>query len=215
MPGEGETTVNCPMCSCPKIDYNGITENEKAWCVLQKLIQTGTNDYNALVLSFIASFSGNEPYRDVVFKIDNLDDAYGSFDGTVYPPIIRLDAGTISNRAPIEIAKTLMHEMLHAFIYQDGMLTFSSFVNNFEEYLAKTGKGTYIDHHKMMYDHYVTPMMNFLKDFDSLSGHLESDEYYRGLAISGLQNVPGFTQEELNSITQSATFFRNRGLNCD
>ena len=50
MPGEdGEATVNCPMCSCPKIDYNGITENEKAWCVLQKLIQTGTNDYNALV----------------------------------------------------------------------------------------------------------------------------------------------------------------------
>ena len=167
MPGEGETTVNCPMCSCPKIDYNGITENEKAWCVLQKLIQTGTNDYNALVLSFIASFSGNEPYRDVVFKIDNLDDAYGSFDGTVYPPVIYLNSETISNRAPIEIAKTLMHEMLHAFIYQDASLYPSSFITNFRDYLIEVeGSNNVYDKndHQIIYENYVIPMINFLKD---------------------------------------------------
>jgi len=108
-----------------------------------------------------------------------------------------------------------MHEMLHAFIYQDGMLTYSSFVDNFGEYLKKNDKGTYIDHHEMMYDHYVTPMMNFLKAFDRLSGQTEDDAYYRGLALSGLQNVIGFSTQELNSILAAESFFRNRGLNCN
>ena len=214
--GGSGTTTSQPA---PEIDYKEIVENDKAWCVFQKLIQTGTNDYNSLVLSFIASFSGNEPYRDVVFEIDNLDSAYGSFDGTVYPPIIRLDAGTISNRAPIEIAKTLMHEMFHAFIYQDASLYPSSFITNFREYLVEVEGSNDVcgkNDHQIIYDNYVIPMMNFLKDYDSLLGQTEDDEYYRGLALSGLQNdIVGFTQEELNSITQAETFFRNRGLNCN
>ena len=214
--GETVTNINCVMCSCPKIDFDDLKENDKAWCVLQKLIRTGTNDYNALVLSFLASYSGNEPYRDIVFEINNLNGAYGEFDGTVYPPVITLNSETISNRAPIEIAKTLMHKMLHAFIYQDGSLNPSGFITNFREYLTETDEDIYnIDDHEMMYDHYVTPMIDFLKAFDSLSGHMEDDDYYRGLALSGLQNVVGFTQNELNSITQAETFFRNRGLNCD
>jgi hypothetical protein len=58
--------ADCPACSCPKIEYEEFKKNEKALCVLQKLIQTGTNDYNALVLSFLVSFSGNEPYHDII-----------------------------------------------------------------------------------------------------------------------------------------------------
>ncbi|NOQ91745.1 MAG: hypothetical protein GQ552_03405 [Flavobacteriaceae bacterium] len=210
-----EDNYDCPACICPAIDWDDIITNEKAFCIFQNLIKTGTNEYNSLVLSFILAFSGNEPYHDIVFEVGNLDGVYGNFDGTVYPPVITLNSETISNRAPIEIAKTLMHEMLHAFISQDGMLTSSSFVNNFEEYLKKNDKGIYIDHHEMMYDHYVDPMVKFLKDFDKVSGQIEDDAYYRGLAISGLQNVVGFTLDELKSITQSETFFRNRGLNCD
>lgn len=211
--GGSGTSISEPS---PEIDYENIKENDKAWCVFQKLIRTGTNDYNALVLSFLASFSGNEPYHDIVFEINKLNGAYGNFNGTIYPPIITLNSETISNRAPIEIAKTLMHEMLHAFIYQDGSLNPSGFITNFREYITETDEDIYnIDDHEMMYDYYVTPMINFLKDFDSLSGHIEDDDYYRGLALSGLQNVVGFTQNELNSITQSEAFFRNRGLNCD
>ena len=148
-----------------------------------------------------------------------MGDAYGSFDGTVYPPVIYLNSETISNRAPIEIAKTLMHEMLHAFIYQDASLYPSSFITNFRDYLIEVeGSNNVYDKndHQIIYENYVIPMINFLKDYDSLSGHTEDDEYYRGLALSGLQNdVAGFTQEELNSITQAEIFFRNRGLNCN
>jgi len=206
--GSGGGGGNVAPVPAPEISFDPTFENNiKASCVMGNLVNTGASVYNPLVLSFLASFSGNEPYHDIVFKIEPINGSYGRFDGTKYPPIITLNSGTISNRSSIEIAKTLMHEMLHAFIYQDGMLNYSSFIDNFGEYLAKTGKGTYIDHHEMIYDHYVIPMINFLKAFDSLSGHMEDDGYYRGLALSGLQNVVGFTQIELNSITQAETFF--------
>ena len=64
-----------------------------------------------------------------------------------------------------------------------------------------------------MYDHY-DPMIKFLKDFDKLSGRQEDEAYYKGLALSGLQNVPGFTVTERNSIINSENYFRKRGLNC-
>ena len=57
-------------------------------------------------------------------------------------------------------------------------------------------------------------MINFLKDYDSLSGKKEDDIYYKGLALSGLQRVMGFTATERNSIINAENYFRKRGLNC-
>ena len=84
----------------------------------------------------------------------------------------------------------------------------------FRGYIYKKEDKYYSNDHELIYDHYVTPMIKFLKDFDSLSGKSEDDNYYRALALSGLQNITGFTKEERNSIINAENYFRKRGLNC-
>jgi hypothetical protein len=61
--------------------------------------------------------------------------------------------------------------------------------------------------------HYVIPMMNFLKDYDSLSGRNAADSYYRALAMSGLEQY--ISNDEYNTLINAQNYFRNKGLNCN
>jgi hypothetical protein len=116
--GNGTPTVSCPECSCPKIDVSGIENNEKVMCVFQNLIKTATIEYNPLVTSFLMNFSDDlsvDP-DDVIFSLASMSGAYGQCDPSGNKYVITLNSNEINNRAPIEIAKTFIHEILHALI---------------------------------------------------------------------------------------------------
>ena len=63
-----------------------------------------------------------------------------------------------------------------------------------------------------MEDYYVEPMINFLRDYDSKYGFSASIDYYRALAMSGLESI--ITNEEMNNLEQAQEYFRQRGLDC-
>lgn len=70
-----------------------------------------------------------------------------------------------------------------------------------------------MNQHQLMMDHYVDPMVQFLKDYDSLIGRNAADSYYRSLALSGLEAI--ITQEEMNALIEAQNYFRQLGLACD
>lgn len=84
------------------------------------------------------------------------------------------------------------------------------FFNDFAQYI----NNGILNQHELMMDHYVEPMANFLKDYDSLYGlTAPSDDYYYSLALSGLESI--ITDQEMNKLIEAQNYFRNRGLNCN
>lgn len=213
-PGDGETqegSISCPACNCPKIDVSGIENNEKVMCIFQNLIKTATIEYNPLVTSFLMNFSDDVSVNpnDIIFNLSSMSGVYGECDATGSNYVITLNSNEINNRAPIEIAKTFIHEILHALIANKLNLAPGNFVTDFSNYINANG----LNQHQLMMDHYVEPMVNFLKDYDSLSGNIASDSYYRSLALSGLESV--ISNEEMNSLINAQNYFRQRGLTCN
>jgi hypothetical protein len=70
-----------------------------------------------------------------------------------------------------------------------------------------------LNQHQLMMAHYIDPMVNFLKDYDRLSGYIASDSYYRSLALSGLESV--ISNDEMNVLINAQNYFRQRGLTCN
>ncbi len=213
-PGDGETeegSVVCPICSCPKIDISGIEDNDKVLYIFQNLIKTATVEYNPLVTSFLMNFSEDlsvDP-DDIIFNLGSLNGAYGECDPSGNKYVITLNSNEINNRAPIEIAKTFIHEILHALIGNKLNRAPGNFVNDFSDYIGANG----LNQHQLMMNHYVGPMVNFLKDYDRLSGNVASDSYYRSLALSGLESV--ISSVEMNALISAQNYFRQRGLSCN
>ena len=210
------TFFDCEVCSCPKIDISGIENNEKVMCIYQNLVKMALNEYNPLVISFLMNFSDDfsvDP-DDIFFNLKPLDGAYGQCDPRIENKyVITLNSNEINNRAPIEIAKTFIHEILHALIKQRVQLNSTIFMQEFAVYIErKTGK-EYLNEHALMEDHYVVPMMNFLKDYDKICGRISPDAYYRALAMSGMEKY--ISDEEYRTLINAQTYFRNLGLNCN
>lgn len=206
-----EETTDCPMCSCPKIDISGIEDNDKVFCIYENLIKTAATEYNPLVTSFLMNFSDDLSINpdDIIFELEPLS-GYGECDASGDKYVITLNSNEIDNRAPIEIAKTFIHEILHALIANKLDKSPDNFISDFREYIGDDG---YVDQHQLMMDHYVNPMIQFLKDYDSLLGRNASYSYYQSLALSGLEAV--ISQEEMNNLIEAQNYFRQLGLTCD
>ena len=216
----------CPLGggggSLPVVDASGLEQNEKADCVFKKLIKTGTNQYNALVNNFLVQFSDDAAsYTEIHFELEDLGigvgKPYGQIVGDGYVFTVDLNSNYIDNRSSIEIAKTLIHEILHAVISRKMELSPYEFKQHFRDYL-RTNNGVLtsdVNDHDLMRDHYVQPMVNFLKDFDSLNGFNEDDYYYEGLAITGVIPQDEYTSSEIAQMTAAMDIFQNRGLECE
>lgn len=225
--GEGGTTGTavCVMCmghQVPTIELTSSFENNpKVMCVYSNLIRTASSTYNPLVTSFLANFSDGVSFNpgDATFTVgDVVDvngqplDAYGSCSGNSNDEcLITIDKDHINNRSSIEIAKTMMHEILHAKIFHSKLTTSGAFENMFSQYISYTEGKQYVDQHQLMLDNYVEPMVRFLKDYDSKNGYSAPEEYYRAIALNGLPNL---TSSEKTQISNAEIYFRNRGLNC-
>jgi len=217
----GTACTPAPVCTCaPDIDLTpSFTSNSKVMCVYGNLIRTATSRFNPLVTTFIANFSTGltvDP-GDITFHLAVLiNGEYGKcLPGSSNDKfIVTINQNTISNRAPIEIAHTLIHEILHAQLKHQTQTSMTSFIDIYNNYItSKFGEGS-IDQHQLMKDNYLQPMINFLKNYDSLYGLSCNEKYYRGLALIGLNGAIPLTQLEINEIYEAQNYFRNRGLNC-
>jgi len=119
--------------------------NQKADCVLQKLLNQnmGNNFKNILLETF-----GSSDRANIKFMVRNLPaTANGTFDAVTIgssPYITQnksmfyviLDANFVNNASTIEIAMTLMHELIHAELIQRclelGIITQMTFNTNFD-----------------------------------------------------------------------------------
>ncbi len=223
--GGTPATAACEMCTghqVPIIELTSSFENNpKVMCVYSNLIRTVSSTFNPMVTSFLANFSdgvsfnpGNATFTvgDVVDAYGQPIDAYGSCSGNSNDEcLITIDKDYINNRSSLEIAKTMMHEILHAKIFHSKLTTSGAFENMFAQYISYTEGKQYVDQHQLMLDNYVEPMVRFLKDYDSKNGYSAPEEYYRAIALNGLPNL---TSSEKTQISNAEIYFRNRGLNC-
>lgn len=110
----------------------------------------------------------------------------------------------------MKIAKTLLHESIHAIlkrrfdVYPDG------FLDSFKKYIqSETGSNNI--NHAIMRDYYIEPMVNNLKQVDNFR---ENDKFYRDLAWEGLHQflTPEEKVEIISTLNQART--RVGGMNC-
>lgn len=225
VPGGGTTTTTpttdpCESCTghpVPVIELTDKFENNvKVMCVYSKLIQTAARSFNPLVNSFLANFSDGTTINpgDITFDLGSLDGAHGTCTQAGDDFTIVLNENTISERSSIEMARSMMHEILHAQIGHSLEISIGSFVSNFGQYTSTIQGKLYTDQHLLMMENYVQPMANFLKNFDNLNGYSADDSYYKGLALCGLKDLISLSSSEFDEIIRAQDYFRNRGLNC-
>lgn len=167
------------------------------------------------ILQNIYLFFGNS-YRDfnVTYKVDKMElskngstkrDTVTNKDFT-----ITINSEYIYNRAPIEIARTILHESIHAYTMMHQLSSSESFYEIFKAYL-KIEKGKDI-HHTIMAQEYIIPMANALKSFDN---NQEDDILYNYLAWDGIPTIlrdPSITDQMIQGAKDT---FRARGLTTD
>jgi hypothetical protein len=123
--------------------------------------------------------------------------------------IVILNSDRINNRAPIEIAKTIIHESLHALLKKHYYTGTESFIELFGKYMQENTGSNDITH-AIMRDHYVSSISNTLKQFDN---NQESEQFYDDLAWEGLHQF--LPQSDIDRIIKTINQARNRGLNCN
>ncbi len=185
----------------------------KAKCVYDKLKSTNLLEMGIFQNTYIA-FNDNLNYNNhhLTFNSRKLgsDRSGQTFYISDSNYEIVLNSDYINNRSPIEIARTLLHESVHALLlkhaYGDGD---DSFIEIFKDYIKKT-TGLRELHHSIMRDKYVLPIAKGLQSFDN---NAESFSFYENLAWSGLHQE--LTQAQLQALTTATNRARSKGLNCN
>ncbi len=186
----------------------------KADCVYGKLISSGIHNHNLITDTFLNFGDGNISGSDLIYESQlNLTNDLGQVingkfhrEGSDY--IVTLNESQLNNRSPLEIARTILHESVHALLRNNYVNGPDSFIYLFGEYMnSNTGASDVT--HAIMRDNYIPSIANALKQFDN---YQEPDEFYDNLAWEGLHQF--LSQAEINEILATQQQARNRGLNC-
>ncbi len=174
--------------STPEVDDKEI-KGTKAGCVYDKLMNS-SNDFN----SIIQKFMGEKPINHLTFKIDyslpnktnartkNLDD---------FNIAILVNGNTLGQRTVIGLARTLIHEAIHAEMkrklisvgYKLDKISFPGIYDYMKRY--RQSKNQEWDHEQMA-AHYIKTIADALEDFD---GGTHSRDFYESLSWEGLQGT--------------------------
>ncbi|WP_224490209.1 hypothetical protein [Robertkochia flava] len=115
----------------------------------------------------------------------------------------------MANRSGIEIAKTIIHESIHAKLRRHLQVGQNSFEELYGLYILNTTGSDELSH-AIMRDQYVKNIANVLYQYD---GGTEPMNYYEDLAWEGLdQYLPS---SEIDQIIQSINLARSKGLDCE
>lgn len=190
----------------------------KAKCVYDKLKATNLLEAGIIQKTYIA-FDDELNYNSYYLTY-NLEKLGPNEDGVIPNGVTKflyqnnyeiiLNTDKIDNRPPIEIARTILHESVHALLlkhqFGDGQ---DSFVELFKKYI-KTTTGINNLHHSIMRDKYVIPIAKGLQLFDNSS---ENFSYYENLAWSGLHQELDAIQ--LNNVAAALQKAHAKGLDCN
>lgn len=183
-----------------------------ALCVYNKLAKTNLTEIGIIQNTYIA-FNKDLNFKEyyLTYSLDkitrNINGETKKNSSISYE--IVLNNRFINNRAPIEIARTILHESIHALLLKHGYGPgTSSFVDLFKNYLLET-TGNNDLHHAIMRDKYIIPIAKGLQNYDN---NAEEFSYYENLAYFGLhQNL---TDEQLEELRKAQIIARSKGLNC-
>jgi hypothetical protein len=210
------TASNCIEILEEEEDEQIINElTGKADCIYNDLVRSGINNHNLIRETFIEFGDGNFGNANLIYKqqspLVNSNGVIlnGASDKIGNDYIVILNSDRINNRAPIEIAKTIIHESLHALLKKHYYTGTESFIELFGKYMQENTGSNDITH-AIMRDHYVSSISNTLKQFDN---NQESEQFYDDLAWEGLHQF--LPQSDIDRIIKTINQARNRGLNCN
>lgn len=193
----------------PEITYTQEFLDSEAECVHTKL-----EDGN-IINQLLSSFNLPNSDIDINFKLDDLNvNGKIEYMGKVNDRLkfeIALDRGRLYDSS-IEIARTLIHECFHAYIFgklydnvpHDGLFPEPNFVSDWTDYVSEFGPAN--AQHNYMADHYIESMKTALRDYyhhpdhigdvEALNNLFQNNSYWYGedfmfecLAWGGLKNT--------------------------
>ncbi|WP_163322407.1 hypothetical protein [Draconibacterium mangrovi] len=217
----GEETVYCPECICPKVIEDPSFEDTKADCVYDKLVTSNQ------MQQLLSEYFGSDTYH-VTYKVDywstpgvnSTDPSYGlakdNGDNTV---TIKINSYYFDEVAPVTTAKTILHETIHAYLYQEvnklgGLDNLEN--TTFENLFAYYQTYGYPDYqHDYMSQYYIPNMAQTLRQYDNYAHGID---YYEALAWQGLSYTYGWqqkTQAEKDAINAKVNEINSGNKECN
>ncbi len=167
----------------------------KAECVYNKMVD-GKGNINWILENF--KDKDNKPSEfnlKLVMSTELPDGVNGKFSENGKEFIIKINANTLSNRTSLEVARTILHEAIHARLREFARRKNSNATNfpGVYNYYRIYGKNW---DHQQMADYYRKTIAKGLKKFDNAK---HTDEFYEDLAWRGLIAVPDLNRNTGNS----------------
>ena len=146
-------------------------------------------------------------------------------DGGNFKLILHQDY--LSNASPIAVAKTIMHEAIHAHLYyyhlvvlnKDNNITLEDFPGLMNYYLTNKDTEGKIQlkpaHHNHMADWYRDVIIGGMKDYDTQNNTSHTDTFYEAMSWGGLKNTDAWrndvSQSNKTSYSNTLTQEDNKG----
>jgi len=221
-PGDDEeSTPGCVMCSCPEVIIDPSFKDTKAECVYNKLVTSN------MMKDLLSEYFGSDIYH-VTYKVEYWDTpginstvpSHGACkDNSDNTVTVRINSYYFDKVAPVATAKTILHETIHAYLFQEvnalgGLdnLENSTFENLFN-YYQTYGYPYY--QHDYISQYYIPKMASTLRKYDNYALGIE---YYEALAWQGLGETYGWyikTQEEKDALNAKVDEINSGNKNCN
>ncbi|TDQ23732.1 hypothetical protein [Tenacibaculum caenipelagi] len=184
-------------------------KSTKAECILNKLQKMSTT-----FKSMIQKFDGEFPVSHLKYSVDDsLPDNVNAItdNGSEYTIEIKLNGNNLSQRTVLGLARTLIHETIHAEMYRKlRSVNYNVSINDFPgiyDYYRRHKNWQ----HEQMAAHYVETIVDMLKEFDNSQN---SNTLYIDLAWEGLQNTVAWnnlSSSEKDRIINSVKNYKSTG----
>jgi hypothetical protein len=191
-------------------------EGTKADCVYEKLVNLSGGFKNA-----IKKFDGDFPVAHLRFKVDyDLADTTNAItrDGSEFLIEILFNGNTLNDRTILGLARTFLHEVIHAEMYRkvksvNGSISETDFPGIYDYYRRHIKNWQ----HEQMASHYRNSIARMLQEFDTgipLSSQQSPDQFYLDMSWVGLQKTLAWDNLDENEkirIVHSIVYYESNG----
>jgi len=166
---------------------------------MKSIVANLKNLSNRSIGKIIKKFSGSNPGYNWKMENSNLgatvnantSQQYDRGTGTV---TTKFDANKFMNATDLSIARTILHESVHAYLVVffklEPIMAVSEYSELVQDFLVTQDAN--IAHHNEMTRNFVNEIAYSLQEFGALKGYNFSLQFYKDLAWGGLTNTPAF-----------------------
>jgi hypothetical protein len=232
--GDGPPKSDCTNCcydpitelvvECEELEDEIIKdpsfEGTKADCVYEKLLDLSGGFKNA-----IKKFDGEFPVAHLRFIVDNnLQNTTNAItrDGGDFMIEILFNGNTLDDRTILGLARTFIHEVIHAEMYRkvksvNGSISVTDFPGIYDYYRRHIKNWQ----HEQMASHYRISIASMLQEFDTgipLSSQQSPDQFYLDMSWVGLQRTSAWDDldddEQTRILTNIINYSSNGNKTC-